>query len=133
MIQDEAFIIVRKRRDGIKPKFIKDYDKFYFILEDAENELKKLTRYKKKIKPKLFIGMEETNISQFVSPCCHTGLSLEPLCRIACGECGKTISENRAIYVGKPIYDQLFTIFRCKIKISDITITIKEEIKPAAK
>ena len=53
---------------------------------------------KKKKTPKLFIGMEETNIQDFVSPCCGVGLSIEPLCRIACGECGKTILEKDAIY-----------------------------------
>ena len=53
-----------------------------------------------KKKPKLFIGMEESNISEFMSPCCRTGLSIEPLCRIACGECGKTVPAKKAIYHG---------------------------------
>ena len=53
---------------------------------------------KRKSKPKLFIGMEETNIGNFISPCCKTALSIEPPIRIACGRCGKTIPENKAIY-----------------------------------
>ena len=54
-----------------------------------------------KQEPELFIGMEETNIHEFVSPCCQVGLSLEPLCRVACGGCGKTVKHEDAVYVGK--------------------------------
>jgi hypothetical protein len=50
--------------------------------------------------PKLFIGMEETNIDEFESRCCNFPLSIEPLCRVACGNCGKSVRFPR--YVGKP-------------------------------
>ena len=53
---------------------------------------------KKKSKPKLFIGMETTNIAKFESRCCGYPLSLEPLIRVACGNCGKTVKRPR--YVG---------------------------------
>ena len=50
-------------------------------------------------KDKLFIGMEETNIADFVSPCCKGALSLEPLCRVTCGICGKAVNPDDAVYV----------------------------------
>lgn len=46
----------------------------------------------------LFIGIEETNIAEFVSPCCGVGLSLEPLCHIVCGQCGKTVASRKAVH-----------------------------------
>ena len=48
--------------------------------------------------PKLFIGLETSNIDEFVSPCCHIPLSLEPICRVACGGCGKTVKASKAIH-----------------------------------
>lgn len=48
--------------------------------------------------PRLFLGLEETNMQDFISPCCKAPLSLEPLCRIACGNCGKTVKEEDAIF-----------------------------------
>lgn len=50
---------------------------------------------------KLFIGMEETNIDEFISKCCKTALSLEPLCKVCCGECGKICEEKDIIHIGK--------------------------------
>ncbi len=50
-------------------------------------------------KPKFFLGMESTNMDYFRSRCCHAPLSLEPLCRVACGVCGKT--ERRPVHVSK--------------------------------
>lgn len=52
--------------------------------------------------PKLFIGMEETNIGEFVSRCCGSPLSLEPLCRVACGRCGKSEKKPRHVPETKP-------------------------------
>jgi len=37
----------------------------------------------------LFIGIESTNIDLFVSDCCDVALSIEPLCRVVCGNCGE--------------------------------------------
>lgn len=52
----------------------------------------------KKSKPKLFIGMETTNIAKFESCCCGFPLSLEPLIKVVCGNCGKIVKRPR--YVG---------------------------------
>ena len=39
----------------------------------------------------LFVGIEETNIELFISTCCECPLSIEPLCNICCGCCGKEV------------------------------------------
>lgn len=39
---------------------------------------------------KPFNGIEHNNLWKFVSKCCGAGLSVEPLCRVSCGCCGKT-------------------------------------------
>ena len=48
--------------------------------------------------PKMFLGLEESNLHLFRSRCCGSYLSVEPLCRIASGTCGKTV--KRAKFVG---------------------------------
>jgi len=53
---------------------------------------------KKCYREELFIGIEETNIHKFVSPCCEGGISIEPLSRICCGICGKSIGIKEAVY-----------------------------------
>lgn len=47
---------------------------------------------------KLFIGLERSNIHEFISKCCETGISLEPPCRVYCGRCGKQLQDNDIIH-----------------------------------
>ncbi len=46
---------------------------------------------------KLFIGIEETNLGEFVSPCCHAAMSIEPLCRLFCAMCEKSVEYNEVV------------------------------------
>jgi hypothetical protein len=50
---------------------------------------------------KLFIGLEESNIEKFLSPCCEAALSIEPLCVLTCGICGKRVKSEACIPVTK--------------------------------
>lgn len=52
----------------------------------------------REIKPELFIGLEESNLADFVSPCCKSALSIEPLCQITCGMCGKPVKQEAALH-----------------------------------
>jgi len=46
---------------------------------------------------KLFIGLDDTNLGEFVSPCCQTGLTTEPPSKVCCGMCGKQVLSDDAI------------------------------------
>ena len=50
-------------------------------------------------KEKLFLGMESSNLWKFLSKCCRCGLSVEPLSRIACGCCGKDMTDETVTQV----------------------------------
>lgn len=43
----------------------------------------------------LFIGIETTNLHKFESTCCGVGLSIEPLCKVCCGNCGRNVLDNK--------------------------------------
>lgn len=86
---------------------------------------------------KLFVGLEESNLEEFISPCCGVGLSIEPLTRICCGECGRDIPQDEAVYVGKPeIKERLIFAFKAKESVSreiipDTRIFVCRPIKDA--
>lgn len=46
-------------------------------------------------KEKPFLGIEENNLHLFMSKCCECDLSIEPLCKICCGCCGKEVGNNK--------------------------------------
>jgi hypothetical protein len=54
-----------------------------------------------KASPRIFLGMEDNNMHLFASPCCEGALSMEPLCNLCCGVCGKHVNPDDAVYIGK--------------------------------
>lgn len=51
--------------------------------------------------PELFLGMEESNLDEFVSFCCGAAISVEPLIALCCGVCGTPVTSAKLVYVGK--------------------------------
>lgn len=54
-----------------------------------------------KKKPKLFLGLESSNLNEFESKCCRAGIYVEPLTRITCGQCGKTVRDKDVTWLAK--------------------------------